>query len=191
MAKRATKTPSPSTPSADAIARTVGKIYSTPSAEAIARTLREVYRGPAWYGPSVRSALKGVDAAKAEWRPAPGRNCIHDLVLHLIYVRHRMLGRLTSLQGGRGPRFPRAMRLTWFPEGPERLDEATWKEDVRLLDEYQSKVLDALGEADSVGRSRRRSGKTRTLGDELMGMAFHDAYHAGQIRLLALLAPDK
>lgn len=162
---------------------------AAPSGEAIARTVQEIYRGPAWHGPSVRTALRGVDATRAAWRPEAERNSIHDLVLHLMYTRHRMLGRLALARGERAPRFPRAMRLSWFPQGPERLDEATWREDLRLLDEYQEKVLAALRGAGPAVLARRRRGKKVTVGDELMGMAFHDAYHAGQIRLLALLAP--
>lgn len=172
MPKRATRPPS----------------LPTPSAEAIARSIAEIYRGPSWHGPSVRSALRGVDAAKAAWRPAPERNSIHDLMLHLTYARHRMLGRLEAVRGGRASRFPRPMRLSWFPRGPDRLDEATWREDLRFLDEYQEKVLEALRDVDAATLELRRRGKAVTIGDELMGLAFHDAYHAGQIRLLALLA---
>jgi hypothetical protein len=163
-----------------------------PSPEAIAEAVTEIYRGPAWHGPSVRAALRGVTAAQASWRPAPGRNSIHDLVLHLIYTRHRMIGRLQSVQGGRSERFPRPMRSSsWYPRGPTRLDEATWREDLELLERYQDKALAALAGADVATLALRRRGNARTVGAELMGMAFHDAYHAGQIRMLALMAPRK
>ncbi len=163
----------------------------TYSPEVIARAITEIYRGPAWHGPSVRSALKGVGAGQAGWRPAPGRNSIDDLVLHLAYTRHRMLGRLASVQGRKGSRFPRPMRLTWFPRAPDPLDDEAWSEDLRLLAECQDRMLTALREVEPATLALCRGGKARTIAAELMGIAFHDAYHAGQIRLLALVAPEK
>jgi hypothetical protein len=174
-----------------ATAATKASTAPAPSPEAIARAVTEIYRGPAWHGPSVRAALRGVTAARASWRPGPGRNSIHDLVLHLMYTRHRMLGRLEAMQGRKSTRFPRPMRSAWFPRGPTRLDEATWSEDLKLLERYQRKVLGALASVDPAALALRRRGSTRTLGAELMGMAFHDAYHAGQIRLLSVIAPGK
>jgi len=161
------------------------------SPDAIARAITEIYRGPAWHGPSVRSTLKGVTAAQAGWRPAPGRNSIDDLVLHLTYTRHRMLGRLATVQGNKRSRFPRAMRLSWFPHASDPLDEEAWTEDLRLLEEYQDRVLASLRDVEPATLSLCRPGKGRTVGAELMGIAFHDAYHAGQIRLLALVAPEE
>lgn len=174
-----------------ASAATKASAAPAPSPEAIAQAVTEIYRGPAWHGPSVRAALKGVTAAQASWRPAPGRNSIHDLVLHLMYTRHRMIGRLQSVQGGRSERFPRPMRSSWYPRGPARLDEATWSEDLKALERYQESVLAALAGVDPATLALRRRGSVRTVGAELMGMAFHDAYHAGQIRMLALLAPKR
>ena len=174
-----------------ASAATKASTVPVPSPEAIAQAVNEIYRGPAWHGPSVRTALKGVTAAQASWRPAPGRNSIHDLVLHLMYARHRMIGRLQSVQGGKSARFPRPMRSSWYPRGPTRLDEATWSEDLKVLERYHESVLAALAGADAATLALRRRGSARTVGAELMGMAFHDAYHAGQIRMLALMAPKK
>jgi hypothetical protein len=164
---------------------------STPSADAIARALEEMYRGPAWHGPSVRFALRGVTARAAAWRPAPGRNSIHDLVLHLAYTRHRLVQRVDALQGRTTPRFPRKMRTTWFPEVPARVDAGAWGEDLKLLEGYQERVLATVAGTTPAILSTRRGREKRSVGAELMGLAFHDAYHAGQIRLLSLMASKK
>jgi uncharacterized damage-inducible protein DinB len=162
-----------------------------PSVDAIVRALEEMYRGPAWHGPSVRFALKGVTAKAAAWRPAAGRNSIHDLVLHLAYARHRLMQRVNALQGRTTPRFPRKMRTTWFPEVPARVDAEAWAEDLKLLEGYQERVLATVADAAPEVLGTRRGREKRSVGAELMGLAFHDAYHAGQIRLLSLMASKK
>ena len=164
---------------------------STPSADAIVRALEEMYRGPAWHGPSVRFALRGVAARVAAWRPAPGRNSIHDLVLHLAYTRHRLVRRVNTLQGRTTPRFPRKMRTTWYPEAPPRANADAWAEDLQLLEGYHERVLATVTETTPKILSIRRGKEKRSVGAELMGLAFHDAYHAGQIRLLSLMASKK
>jgi uncharacterized damage-inducible protein DinB len=162
---------------------------AVPPAGAIQAAARETYEGPAWHGPSVLAALRGVGPRQAAWRPAEGRNTIHELVLHLAYTRHLLLRRLAALEGRRVGRFPRKMRTTWFPEAPEGADGAAWKEDLSLLAGYQNRLIEALGEAGPAVLARRRRGKSRTIASELLGLAFHDAYHAGQIRLLTRIAP--
>lgn len=161
---------------------------ATPSPAMVRRMLEESYRGPAWHGPSVLVALRGVTARQAGWRPADGRNSIWALTLHLAYGRHRMLGRLARMDGGRVPRFPRARDPEWFPLLPETRDEEAWRADLALLEECHARLLDALARTSPDALGRMRHGKDRTIGLELLGLALHDAYHAGQIRLLAKLA---
>lgn len=162
----------------------------TPTAALIAQGIREVFEGPAWHGPTVRSALRGVTWREASWRPAPGRNTIWDLVLHLAYVRHRMMGRVARITSRGRSRFPRRMAASWFPRLPERCDAAGWRGDLELLEAYQARLLSTLSDLDPGVLNRRRKGADRPFGAELMGVAFHDAYHAGQIKLLAKLARE-
>jgi len=155
-----------------------------PDASTIARAVRESYAGPAWHGPSVLVALRGISAVRAARRPAPGRNSVWELVLHLAYARHRLLHRLRRLHDFPLPPFPRRLGASWFPELPEVLDERAWKADQALLAAYQTRLLEALeGLAEDTLRRVRR-GSARSIGSELLGLALHDAYHAGQIRLL-------
>jgi hypothetical protein len=161
---------------------------ASPDRETLLRAVREAYEGPAWHGPSVVTALRGVPAAAAARRVAPGRNTIWDLVLHLAYTRHRAALRLARAAGQDAPpAFPRRLRASWFPEVPTDPGEASWRDDKALLAAYQQRLLEVLaGVTPDTLRARRR-GANRTIGDELLGVAFHDAYHAGQIRFLAKL----
>lgn len=155
-----------------------------PSRALLLRALREIYQGPAWHGPSLRSALRGVGAADAARRPAPGRNCIWDLLLHTAYARHRMLRRLDVTPA---TPFPHQLRAAWWPRLPEALTDDAWRADLALLEEYQQRLLSAVSAASSARLGTRRPGKSYTLAHEVLGIAHHDAYHAGQIQLVKRL----
>ena len=79
---------------------------ASPDRATILRSLREAYAGPAWHGPSVRVALRGISAEQAAARPAPGRNTIWELVLHLAYARHGLLLRVATAPRGGGAVVP-------------------------------------------------------------------------------------
>ena len=148
------------------------------------RTLDEAFHGPAWHGPSLRSALRGVPVAEALWTPAPGRNSIWELALHAAYTKHRVLRRLDAAQAAR---FPRTVRRGWWPRLPEPADAASWRADLALLDESHRRVCDAIAQLPAARLVVRRPGKRWTLGQEALGLAMHDVYHAGQVRLLRRL----
>jgi len=143
-----------------------------------------MHEGPAWHGPSLQSALRGVNAAEAARAPGPGRNAIWDIVLHVAYTRHRVIGRLDPRAR---PRFPRTLRSAWWPRLPAERDERAWKADRALLDETDRALRETVARAPAAVLAGRRSGQRRTRAEEVLGIAFHDAYHAGQIRLVRRL----
>jgi len=49
----------------------------------IVEQLQRAYDGDAWHGPSVRSALEGVDSRMATARPLAAGHTICEIVLHL------------------------------------------------------------------------------------------------------------
>ncbi|HEY3112073.1 MAG TPA: DinB family protein [Gemmatimonadaceae bacterium] len=158
-----------------------GVYYSSP---ALVRLLKESFRGPAWHGPSVTAALGGLDAAAAGWRPASDRPNAWEIMLHLAYARYVMLRRST---GVRSHRFPRRLRKRWWPATPMERSESSLRQDRRLLQSYQAQLLDTVSKLTSKELSARRRGRHHTLAEELVGLAMHDAYHSGQIRLLRVL----
>jgi len=157
----------------------------TPSRASIIRALTEVYAGPAWHGPSVRQALRRLTPERAAYRAAPRRNTGWELALHLSAARHIMLQRVT---GADLSPFPRKRRATWWPVAPAAQDAAAWRADVALLEEYQRRLLAAVARAPLARLALVRPGRRWTIAHELLGMAVHDAYHAGQMILLAGLA---
>ena len=149
---------------------------------ATVQLLREVYAGPAWHGPSVKEALDGVSAAAAARRLAPDRNSIWELVLHLAHGRHLVAGRVANTTAD----FPRRIREPWWPVIDYEMTDAAWRSDLRLLDECQDCLIEAASRATAAQLARVPDGATHSVADQLLGMAVHDGYHAGQIRQLAL-----
>ncbi len=146
--------------------------------------LDEAFAGPAWHGPSLLSALRGVDAALASWRPRRGRHNIWEVVVHAAFWKHVVRGRLcrTPIE-----RFPYAGR-NWFvrPGGSRRGAERTWADDVRLLREEHGQ-LRAVVAGLSPRDGTRVLANGQTAAEHIRGIAAHDVYHAGQIRLIRAL----
>jgi hypothetical protein len=153
-----------------------------PDRQVILLALQESYRGPAWHGPSVREALDGVTAPVASNKLRSGRNSIWELVLHLAHGRHLLIERITNAPV---PDFPRAIREPWWPIAATDRSEQAWRNDVALLDRYQETLIESIERASADQLARVPSG-SEPIARQLLGMALHDAYHAGQIRLLAL-----
>jgi uncharacterized damage-inducible protein DinB len=153
-----------------------------PSRETIIAQLEEVYRGPAWHGPAVLEALDGVTAAAAHAKPDPNRHSIWELVRHLTHGRHLLVDRLLESSS----EFPHRIHEPWWPVAPVEASEEAWREDLALLEAYHERLIDAVRRASDAQLARRPNPGDQTLAQQLVGMAVHDAYHAGQIRLIAL-----
>lgn len=145
--------------------------------------LNEIFAGPAWHGPSVKDALAGITAATAQRKLAPDRNSIWELVLHLAHGRHLLIERVNNAPSAP---FPRAIREAWWPIVGEDMTDAAWERDLALLDEYHRKLVDAVRDATPEQLARIPAPGDQPIRQQLVGLAAHDAYHAGQIQLLAL-----
>ncbi len=146
------------------------------------RALGEGFDAKAWHGPTLRGCVRGVPLETAVWKPAEDRHSIWGLVLHCAYWKHRVRCRIT----GDGSRF--AKGPSNFPAVPERPTVADWKDDLRLLDETHQALLGAVRSLEATELDAPAPRRTRR--EQILGIAFHDAYHAGQIRLLKKLAPS-
>jgi len=129
-----------------------------------------------------------VDSEEASWRPASGRNSIWDLVLHRAYGRYLIHRRLHRRRAQRVKGFPRPLRSSWWPEPATGPLQAAWEEDRALLQTYQRKLLGTLHRAaDDLAEGRVWSGDPKALEVQVLGLVAHDAYHAGQMRLMRKL----
>jgi hypothetical protein len=139
--------------------------------------LAEGYSNKTWHGPNLRQSLKGVSAKEAAWRPGPGRHNIWELALHAAYWKYAARRRM---EGGKRGSFV-LKGSNFFPRPEKGKDtEADWRKDLAIL-EQEHRALET---------TIRRTLKTSRAGKllpTLYGVAFHDIYHAGQIRLLRRL----
>jgi hypothetical protein len=139
--------------------------------------VEQAYSKKSWHGPNLRQAIKGVTAEQAAWRPAPGAHNIWELTLHAAYWKY-VLRR--KIEGGKRGSF--ALKGSNFFSRPEegKASEAAWRADRELLEKEHRALAGAVREVAKTPRARR-------FRDGIIGVAFHDIYHAGQIRLLRRL----
>ena len=146
-------------------------------AELVLVLLDEAYEKKTWHGPNLKQSLRGVRAKQAAWRPARGRHNIWEVTLHAAYWKYAVRRRI---DGGKRGSF--ALKGSNFFARPEKgkLNEAAWNADKALLEREHRLMRRAI---EKVLRKPRGMKILRML----YGVAFHDIYHAGQIRLLRRL----
>ena len=144
--------------------------------------LDEAFAGPAWHGPSLSSAVRGLSAEQAAWRPAPGRHSAWEMVLHCAYWKHRVHERVAP---GTAAPFPRTGK-NW-PDLPEEISTSRWKADVALLKRVHAELRAAVAALPPEILEQPAPRQKQTRLRNIAGICYHDIYHAGQIRLLRKL----
>src|SRR5215470_20413974 len=146
-------------------------------AQLILALLDEAYEKRTWHGPNLKQSIRGVTAEQAAWRPGPGRHNIWELCVHAAYWKYVARRRI---EGGKRGSF--ALKGSNFFPRPEdgKATEAVWHSDLALLEKEHRALELAIRQVLKTPRAQRRL-------PSLYGVAFHDVYHAGQIRLLRRL----
>jgi hypothetical protein len=137
--------------------------------------LDEAFDKKSWHGPNLRGSIRGVTHQQAAWRPAPGRHNIWELVLHAAYWKHTVRRRLTGEKRGSF-----VLKGSNFFTRPIESSEAAWKTDVAILIAEHRQLRALIAKISSPSRAQAHV---------IRGIAAHDLYHAGQIRLLLRLCP--
>jgi hypothetical protein len=147
------------------------------SAKLVLALLDEACEKKTWHGPNLRQSIKGITAKQAAWRPGPGRHNIWEVTLHAAYWKYALR---RKIEGGKRGSF--ALKGSNFFARPEKgqLNEAAWSADKRLLEREHRALREAAAKLLSTPRGAK-------FVNRLYGIAFHDIYHAGQIRLLRRL----
>ncbi|MCC7176944.1 MAG: DinB family protein [Acidobacteria bacterium] len=150
---------------------------STPAA-VLTRLIDEGHTTRAWYGADFLTAIADVDAARAARRPAEGRHNIGEIALHHAYWLHEVANRLGA------------------PAEPFRLEGEDWFEwtgrspvawdNVRALVQRELQRLRDTVEAVSAGRMASPLDEAARY-EQVLGIAAHAAYHAGQVQLVKRL----
>jgi uncharacterized damage-inducible protein DinB len=149
----------------------------------LASLLRASYDGDPWHGPSLAAVLDGVDAGRAVRRPVDGRHSIWEIVLHVTAWTREVSRRLA----GGEPALP--AEGDWPLVGST--DDQSWRDARRRLEQAHRTLVNAVAAgpderwSQPVGDLRDPAlGTGTTLGEMIVGLATHHAYHAGQIAIL-------
>jgi hypothetical protein len=137
----------------------------------------EAYEKKTWHGPNLRQSIRGVTAEQAAWRPAPGAHNIWELTLHAAYWKYRMR---RKVEGGKRGSFTLAGGNFFKRPEAGKATESAWRADRDLLEREHRALAAAV-------RKSAKSPRARRIVRGIYGVAFHDVYHAGQIRLLRRL----
>lgn len=139
--------------------------------------LDEGYQRKTWHGSNLRQSLKGVTARQAAWRPGRGRHNIWEFTLHAAYWKYAVR---RKLEGGKRGSF--VLKGHNFFARPEKgkATEAAWRADQEILE------TEHLAMTDTIAKILQSPVSEKNL-KMIYGVAFHDVYHAGQIRLLRRL----
>ncbi|HXZ19616.1 MAG TPA: DinB family protein [Candidatus Acidoferrales bacterium] len=148
---------------------------------ALLTALDEAYDHRAWHGTNLHGSLRGLSPSQALWRPAPGRHNIWEEVLHAAYWKYVLRQRL--VRGKRG-QFPYKGN-NWFPS-PDAAGPREWKQALALLQQTHDSLRQAVAQFPAARLDERLQGRFSAF-DAILGVAYHDIYHAGQIQLLKRL----
>jgi len=154
---------------------------SSQTIRSLLRALEEAYDHRAWHGTNLRGSLRRLSPAQALWRPAAGRHNIWEEVLHAAYWKYALRKRLIC--GKRG-QFP-LKGSNWFAS-PKSADPREWKQALALLQQTHDSLLQSVAQFPAARLHRPVHGPFPAF-DAILGIAFHDIYHAGQIQLLKRL----
>jgi hypothetical protein len=135
--------------------------------------LDEAFDKKSWHGPNLRGSIRGVTAKQAAWRPDRDRHNIWELTLHAAYWKYVVRRRLSSEKRGSF-----TLPGSNFFMRPIETTEHAWKADIKILVDEHRKLRAEVSQVTK---------PTRAQAHMIRGVAAHDLYHAGQIRLLRRL----
>jgi uncharacterized damage-inducible protein DinB len=152
--------------------------------EQLVAELSHAHAGDPWHGPSRAAVLANIGWADAARRPPGGAHSIWELVLHMTSWTREVARRLRD-------GVARPPELGDWPAAPEP-SEAAWSAARAALDQAHVELIASLRTVpdqrldENVGAERDAPlGAGVSYRVMLHGLAQHDAYHSGQIAILA------
>lgn len=143
------------------------------------RNYEQLYRGKPWHGPTLRGSLMGLNAQEASGHRTKSGHSIAEIALHCAYWKYAVRRRLS--RGKRGA-FP-WKGSNWIVIRTPLLDQ-DWKAILETLDAEHDALYQVIeGYSEKLLMKKQPGSKFLPI-EMITGIAAHDVYHAGQIRLL-------
>lgn len=144
----------------------------------------EAYSETSWHGPNLRGSIRGLTPREAAWRPGRKRHNIHEIVVHAAYWKYVVR---RKLRGDRRGSFT-LKGSNWFVR-PSREPGASWEADLALLESEHRLLRETISALKESALPLKPPGGRVKRERLIRGVALHDVYHAGQIRLIRRLLP--
>lgn len=125
----------------------------------------EAWNDGIWYA-SWQSAIAGMNARQAAWKPEPDRHSVWQIINHIMFWQDYSLRTLA----GDKPSQEEVNRRNW--EGVADVSDRAWEETQQRFRSSYQEMLEAL--------------RTKPL-DRIMYHIPHESYHMGQIMYLRAL----
>ncbi len=143
----------------------------------IEKLFEDLYDGEPWIGVSIFDTLKGISAEQAAKKITPHWNSIWEIVNHIIYWRLNVLKRVHG-------------EVIVSPENNyfEKISdtsEAEWKNTLKRLEDSQQQWIAFLKKFRERDFENIYKNNGLSYYEHVHGIIQHDAYHLGQIVLLA------
>jgi len=145
--------------------------------------LLDAWHGNPWYGDSSDTILRGITAAEASKRIAPGTHTIWEIVAHMTAWTETVSARVR----GAGAKAPE--RGDWPPV--TETTDAAWTAALSTLEAARAELLAEIGnthEEDIQMHIKNHSPPFADTGisraGTIAGLIEHDAYHLGQIAMI-------
>ncbi len=143
----------------------------------IAKLFEDLYDGSPWIDVTILNNLNQLTADQAARRLYENWNTIWEIVNHMISWRETVLKRVQG-QIISSPAHNYILPL-------KHTSEAAWKDTIRRLEDSQSAWLAFLKTFKSGNFELTYPGNGMTHYEHLHGILQHDAYHLGQIVIMA------
>ena len=143
----------------------------------IAKLLEDIYQGSPWIDVCLMSTVKNISAGQAAAKVSPNWNSIWEILNHLISWR------LTVLQRVQDTVIPSPAN-NYFAPVNDTSDEA-WQLTLQKLEDSQQQWMLLLKKFKKKDLEKTYPGNDMTYYEHIQGIIQHDAYHLGQIVLLA------
>lgn len=145
------------------------------SIQHLLEVLSSAYQGPSWHGKTLRELVSDVSAAEAAARPAGVAHSIGTLVAHAALWKEVITARLNG----------QARTVTDPAENFPPVPADAWEATRNRLEVAHQELRDRVRTLDPtiVGRDLA-AGDPPTAALQVLGVAHHDLYHAGQVAVI-------
>ena len=143
----------------------------------ITKLLVDIYNGSPWIDVNLAGTLKKIDAGVAARKISPQWNSIWEIVNHLISWRLNVLQRVQD-------KIITAPDNNYFAP-VEDVSEEAWQETIKKLGDSQQQWMKLLKKFKRKDLEKNYPSNGMSYYEHIQGVVQHDAYHLGQIVLLA------